>query len=54
MLIVMMVLVKICGFDFLFSAHHVENVIIFIFKLSKLIFLIFGLFQSLELIKYVL
>jgi hypothetical protein len=44
---------KICCFNILFSAHQVENVILFIFKPSKLIVFIFELFQSLELIKYV-
>jgi hypothetical protein len=40
--------------DILFGAHQVEDVILFIFKLSKLIIFIFGFFQSPELIKYVL
>jgi len=45
---------KICHFNTLFSAHQVEDVILFVFKLSKLIIFIFELFQGLELIKYVL
>jgi len=45
---------QICCFNILFSAHHVEDVILFIFKLSKFIVSIFKLFQSQELIKYVL
>jgi hypothetical protein len=43
-----------CHFNTLFDAHQVEDVILFIFKLSKLISFIFGLFQSSQLIKYVL
>jgi hypothetical protein len=43
---------KICHFNTLFGAHKVENV--FLFKISKLIVFIFRIFQSLELIKYVL
>jgi hypothetical protein len=45
---------QIFCFNILFGAHQVEDVIIFIFKLSKLIIFIFRLFQSLELIKHVL
>jgi hypothetical protein len=45
---------QMCHFNILFGAHHVKNVILFIFKLSKFIVFIFELFQSLELIKYVL
>jgi hypothetical protein len=45
---------QICHLNTLFGAHEVENVIIFLFKLSKFIFLIFRLFQSPKLIKYVL
>jgi len=44
---------KICRFNTLFGAQQVENVILFIFKLSKLIVFIFELFQSLKLIKFV-
>jgi len=44
---------QICCFNILFGAHQVENVILFVFKLSKFIVFIFELFQSLEL-KYVL
>jgi hypothetical protein len=44
---------QICRFNILFSAHLVEDVILFIFKLSNFIFLIFELFQSPKLIKYV-
>jgi hypothetical protein len=47
-------LCKFCCFNTLFGAHHVENVILVIFKLSKFIVFIFGLFQSPKLIKYVL
>jgi hypothetical protein len=39
-------LCKFCHFNTLFGAHRVENVILVIFKLSKLIVFIFGLFQS--------
>jgi hypothetical protein len=45
---------QICRFNILFGAHQVEDVILFIFKLSNFIILIFKLFQSLELIIYVL
>jgi len=38
----------------LFGSHQVENVILFIFKLLKLIVYVFGLFQSIELINYML
>jgi hypothetical protein len=54
MLIVLMVkkiLMKICCFNTLFCAHRVENIILFIFKLSKLTVFIFELFQSPKLIK---
>jgi hypothetical protein len=45
---------QICRFNILFGAHKVEDVILFIFKLSKFIVSILGLFQSPKLIKYVL
>jgi hypothetical protein len=44
---------KICPFKTLFSAHQVEDVILFIFKFSKLIVSIFELFQTPKLTKYV-
>ncbi len=44
---------QICHFNILFGAHQVENVILFIFKLSKKIIFIFKKFQSWELNKYV-
>jgi hypothetical protein len=40
------ILMQICCLNILFGAHQVENVIIFIFELSKFIIFIFGLFQS--------
>jgi hypothetical protein len=40
---------QICRFNILFGAHRVENVILFVFKLSKFIVFIFEIFQSLEL-----
>jgi hypothetical protein len=40
---------QICRFNILFGAHRVENVILFVFKLSKFIVFIFENFQSLEL-----
>jgi hypothetical protein len=55
MLIILMVkkiLMKTCHYNSLFGDHQVEDVILFIFKFSKLIVFIFGLFQSPELIKY--
>jgi hypothetical protein len=44
----LIILMKIWHFNTLFSSHQVENVILFIFKLLKLIVYIFGLFQSLN------
>jgi len=44
---------QIYHFNILFGAHWVEDVILFIFKLSKFIVFIFELFQSSELVKYV-
>jgi hypothetical protein len=44
---------QICRFT-LFGAHWIEDVILFIYKLSNFIVFIFKLSQSLELIKYVL
>jgi hypothetical protein len=44
---------QICCFNILFGAQQVEDVILFICKLSKFIVFIFKIFQSLELIKYV-
>jgi hypothetical protein len=45
---------QICCFKILFGAPQDEDVILFIFKLSKFIIFILRLFQSLELIKHVL
>jgi hypothetical protein len=45
---------KIYCFNTLFGAHQVEDVNLFIFKFSKFTIFIFRLFQSSELIKYVL
>jgi len=56
MLIVLMVkkfLMKICCFNTLFGAHQVEDVILSIFKLLKLILNFFEFFQSWKLITYV-
>jgi hypothetical protein len=36
---------QICHFNILFGAHHVEDIILFIFKFSKFIAFIFELFQ---------
>jgi hypothetical protein len=48
-------LTQICRFNILFGAHHVEDVILLIFRLSKFMFLKkIELFQSSNLIIYVL
>jgi hypothetical protein len=47
-------IMKICHFNTLFSTLQVENVILFIFQLSKFIVFIFRLFQNSKLIKYVM